>query len=122
MTIKEAAERYRIPTEILDEYESWGFCGNNDGNIGVRQYDQTDIERLSLIMTLHDIGFANSETETYMKLLVEDEDGGDQRLNMLEQKRKGILDEIHFREKQLNHLDYLRYSIRKGQRQTTEQE
>lgn len=57
MTIKEAAERYRIPEEILDEYESWGFCGKNDGNIGVRQYDQTDIERLSLIMTLHDVGF-----------------------------------------------------------------
>lgn len=43
MTIKEAAERYRIPAEILNEYESWGFCGKNDGNIGERQYDQTDI-------------------------------------------------------------------------------
>lgn len=68
MTIKEAAERYRIPTEILDEYESWGFCGNNDGNIGVRQYDQTDIERLSLIMTLHDVGFSGTEAERYMRL------------------------------------------------------
>ena len=46
MTIKEDAERYRIPAEILNEYESWGFCGKNDGNIGERQYDQTDIERL----------------------------------------------------------------------------
>lgn len=122
MTIDEASRRYNIPLDILHEYESWGLCGAVKKVMGAWQYDDTDLERLSLIMTLHDIGFANSETETYMKLLVEDEDGGDQRLNMLEQKRKGILDEIHFREKQLNHLDYLRYSIRKGQRQTTEQE
>lgn len=69
MTIKEAAERYRIPTEILDEYESWGFCGNNDGNIGVRQYDQTDIERLSLIMTLHAVqpSCGGTPDPTYME-------------------------------------------------------
>ena len=29
--------------------------------------------------------------------------------------RKSILDDIHFREKQLSYLDYLRYSIRKKQ-------
>ena len=34
---------------------------------------------------------------------------------MLEQKRQNILDEIHFREKQLSNLDYLRYNICKDQ-------
>ena len=27
MTKSEACERYRIPPEILSEYESWGLCG-----------------------------------------------------------------------------------------------
>ena len=27
MTKSEACERYRIPLEILSEYESWGLCG-----------------------------------------------------------------------------------------------
>ena len=32
---------------------------------------------------------------------------------MLEEKRKNALDEIHFKEKQLDRLDYLRYKIQK---------
>lgn len=66
-------------------------------------------------MTLHDIGFQSSEIETYMRLLLENENGEAQRLNMLNIKRRSILDDIHFREKQLSYLDYLRYSIRKKQ-------
>ena len=34
---------------------------------------------------------------------------------MLEKKRQNLLDEIHFREKQLSNLDYLRYNICKEQ-------
>ena len=83
--------------------------------IGAWQYDDTDLERLSMIMTLNDIGFKNSEIETYMKKLLEKESGEDQCLKMLEQKRQSILDEIHFREKQLSNLDYLRYNICKVQ-------
>ena len=90
MTIYEASERYNIPLEILREYESWGLCGAVKKVMGAWQYDDTDLERLSLIMTLHDIGFATDEIENYM------------------------LDEIHFREKQLDRLNYLRYEIQKN--------
>lgn len=115
MTINEASERYNIPLEILHEYERWGLCGAVKKVMGSWQYDDTDLERLSLIMTLRDIGFENAEIETYMKLLLEQDESEDQRLKMLEGKRKNLLDEIHFREKQLSHLDYLRYNIRKAQ-------
>lgn len=114
MTIKEAAERYRIPTEILDEYESWGFCGNNDGNIGVRQYDQTDIERLSLIMVLHDVGFSGTEAERYMRLALSDKDTSKELTEMLRKKRNGTLDEIHIKQEQLDRLDFLRFEITKS--------
>ena len=117
MTIDEASERYNIPLEILHEYERWGLCGAVKKVMGSWQYDDTDLERLSLIMTLHEIGFEISEIETYMKLLLENESSKDQRLQMLELKRQNLLDEIHFREKQLTHLDYLRYSIRKNKKE-----
>lgn len=97
MTINEASERYHIPLEILQEYERWGLCGAVKKVMGAWQYDDTDLERLSMIMTLHDIGFENAETEAYMKLL---------------------LDDIHFREKQISTLDYLRYQIRSGEENT----
>ena len=68
MTIQEASERYRIPMEILREYESWGLCGAVKKVMGAWQYDDTDLERLSLIMTLHDVGFTSDEVETYLRL------------------------------------------------------
>ena len=114
MTIKEVNERYNVPMEILREYESWGLCGAVKKVMDTWQYDDTDLERLSLIMTLHDIGFESSEVETYMKLL-EQEGTESQRMRMLNQKRGSTLDEIHFREKQMERLDYLRHNIRKLQ-------
>ena len=115
MTIQEASERYQIPMKILREYESWGLCGAVKDVMGAWQYDDTDLERLSTIMTLHDIGFTTEEVETYMRLLLEGEPSGARRLRMLEEKRSAALDEIHFKERQLQRLDYLRHEIRKKQ-------
>lgn len=112
MTIDEASKRYQIPMEILKEYESWGLCGAVKKIMGVWQYDDSDLERLSMIMTLHDIGFHTEEIETYMRLLLEQQDTDRERLRMLERKRSEVLDEIHFRERQLDRLDHLRYKIR----------
>ena len=85
MTIQEASEHYNIPIEILKEYESWGLCGAVKKVMGAWQYDDEDIHRLSTIMTLHDVGFSNE-----------------------------ALDEIHFKQTQLDRLDYLRYKIQKA--------
>ena len=112
MTIDEASTRYNIPLDILREYESWGLCGAVKKIMGAWQYDDQDIERLSMIMTLHDIGFLNDEVESYMRLLLEGESTKAQRLDMLNKRRSATLDEIHFREMQLDRMDYLRHKIR----------
>ncbi len=111
MTINEASERYNIPMKILKEYESWGLCGEVKKVMGSWHYDQTDIERLSLIMTLHDVGFTNEEVERYMRLALSENETSEERMSMLRKKRNGTLDEIHFKQKQLDRLDYLRYEI-----------
>ena len=113
MTIQEASERYHIPMHILRAYESWGLCGAAKKVMGRRQYDDTDFERLSTILTLHDIGFTSQEVETYMRLLLEQEGTDRARLRMLDEKCRAALDDIHFREKQLERLDYLRHELRK---------
>ncbi len=114
MTVQEASERYNIPVKILKEYESWGLCDAVKNVMGVWQYDEEDIKRLSMIMTLHDIGFEKEEVETYMKLLLAGDSTQEERLKMLNKKRNVTLDEIHFKERQLDWLDYLRYEIRKA--------
>ena len=113
MTQQEASEHYNIPVTILQEYERWGLCGVVKKVMGAWQYDDEDLERLSTIMTLHDIGFTAEEVGTYMRLLLEQPDSDRQRLRMMEEKRKATLDEIHFRERQLQRLDYLRHEIQK---------
>lgn len=118
MTIQEASARYQIPMHVLREYESWGLCGAVKKVMGDWQYDDTDLERLSTIMTLHDIGFTTEEVEVYMRLLLEGEPSGARRLRMLEEKRSAALDEIHFKEHQLQRLDYLRHEIRRSHRRT----
>ncbi|WP_434311175.1 MerR family transcriptional regulator [Hominifimenecus sp. rT4P-3] len=118
MTIHEASEKYNIPLKILQEYENWGLCDEVKKVMGSWQYDDSDIERLSTIMTLHDIGFTNDEIETYMKLLLQGKSTQQERLKMLNDKRSGTLDEIHFKERQLDRLDYLRFEIRKGNQRT----
>lgn len=122
MTILEASERYQIPLEILREYERWGLCGAVKQVMGEWQYDDQDLERLSLILILHDIGFTSEEVETYMRLLLEQSGTGKARLRMLEQKRKAALDEIHFREKQVARMDGLRYRRLQEQQSTEEAE
>lgn len=114
MTMDEASTRYNVPLDILREYESWGLCGAVKKAMGAWQYDDQDIERLSMIMTLHGIGFLNDEVESYMRLLLEGESTAAQRLDMLNKRRSATLDEIHFREMQLDRMDYLRHRIRES--------
>ena len=122
MTMDEASRQYCIPIRILREYEGWGLCGAVKKVMGAWQYDDTDVERLSTIMTLHDIGFTSQEVETYMRLLLEQEGTDRARLRMLDEKRRAALDDIHFREKQLERLDYLRHELRKRTEEPEKQE
>ena len=116
MTITEASEHYNIPIEILREYESWGLCDEVEKVMGNWQYDDQDLERLSLIMTLHDVGFAPADIEAFMRLAMQGKDTEAARMRMLNQHRSEALDEIHFREKQLERMDYLRYEIHAHER------
>lgn len=80
--------------------------------MGAWQYDDYDLENLSMMMTLQDIGFAGEEVETYMGLVLQGTGSKEERLRFLEQKRHRLLDEIHFQENKLDRLDYLRYEIK----------
>lgn len=114
MTIDEVSERYNIPIEILRKYQSWGLCNAVKEVMEIWEYDDRDLERLSIIMTLHDIGFTSTEVEKYINLLLQGESTENERLNMLNHRRCNTLDEIHLQEKKLERLDYLRHEIKKA--------
>ena len=49
-----------------------------------------------------------------MRLLLQGKSTEEERMKMLNEKRNGTLDEIHWKERQLDRLDYLRFEIQKG--------
>lgn len=114
MTKEETSERYQIPLKILQEYENWNLCGEVKTGMGAWQYDDQDLERLGMIMTLHQTGFDQKEIREYMELYLAGEETAAERMRILKEKRDAALDEIHFQEKKLESLDYLRYQIRKN--------
>ena len=60
------------------------------------------------------IGFDKGEVEIYMHLMLEGEKTKQQQITMLNQKRGRTLDEIHFKEKQIQYMDYLRYEMQRN--------
>ena len=65
--------------------------------MGSWQYDETDFERLSLIMMLYGLDFTVEEIKKYMKLSLEKNER--ECLKLLNKKRK------------LSRIDYLRYEM-----------
>lgn len=89
MTIEETSKRYNIPIEILKMYEKWNLCGEVKNIMGSRKYDDKDIERLGMIMTLHNMGFNNSEIEKYMRLYLKGEESDGAMIEIIKKKRAG---------------------------------
>ncbi len=108
MTINEVSKKYNIPVNILKEYEKWELYEVKEKE---HWYSDADLERLSMIMTLYDIGFKNKDVKMYMKLLINKEATQSERIRILNQKRSSILNEIHCKEQQIDKLDYIRYNI-----------
>lgn len=113
MTRNEVKERYRIPIEILREYEKLILSMNIKNADELQYYDDSDIERISMIMTLHEIGFFDEEVKEYMYLLLEEKTDDKNCIEMLNIKRRKMLDEIHVKQNCLDRLDYLRFELRK---------
>ena len=78
-----------------------------------KQEEKEDMAKQSMIMTLQEIKFSGEEIEIYMQLL-EKEGSAAERLHILNKKRAVTLDQIHFYEKRLEWMDYLRHQIRCG--------
>lgn len=96
----EACLRYNIPDGIIRLFESWSAEKGRSVT-----YRDDDIELLSLIITLDEIGFTGDEIRRYLD--------SDEKLSLLNERRDSLLRSIHNAELQLEKLDYLRFSADK---------
>ena len=109
MTRQEISERYCVSAKVLDAYERC-LAGNKDGQkcSAHHHYTEQDLAQISLLLTLHDLGFSSQEAQEYMRLCQCRYETSRRRLAMLEKRRADFLEEIHRKEKQLDRVDYLR--------------
>lgn len=105
MRPEDAGALYNIPAELLQCYENTGLCDC------AGELCDCDLDRLSLLATLRDLGFSDAEAEEYLHAALAGDRCG--QLDMLNAKRGALLEELHVREKQLDRLDYLRHEIQK---------
>ena len=109
MTRRDVLEHLQIPAVLLEEYA----CLPLQDFTADQGYSSRDIERLSLMLTLHEIDFSREEVRRYMCLLLSEQNTDSQRLAMLDRRRADSLRELRRKETQLDQLDYLRYEIQK---------
>ena len=115
MTITEVSEKYKIPLALLQRSATEKADAESKGR-KLRQaeayrFTDSDIEQLSVRMTLQDIGFAEEEVAAYLRLRQDGENSAEACLNMLNKLRSRTLDMIHGKEKALERIDYLRYEL-----------
>lgn len=107
MKAEEVSRRYQIPLELLQDDQDWGFISWSG------EYEEADLPRLSLMLTLQEIGFEPAEIRDYLHLWLDGEKSSVRRIQLLEEKRDRILAAIHAGEQKLERLDCLRHFLRK---------
>lgn len=113
MNKQEVSKKYNIPVDVLIEYEKWHLCDSVKVIMGDWQYDDEDLDRLSMIMTLHDIGFDKAIVKQYMEILVrEDKSANSMLLAIIQKQRNTNLKKIHLLEDKIEKLDNLRSKLK----------
>lgn len=113
MTIEEASKQYEIPAYIRKEYEQLGLYGKQRNETGSWECDRRDLENMSLMVTLHQAGFEETEVKRYMNLILPGTGTEAEQLKMLNRRRDSAMSKIRFYEGQIDLLDYLRYELQK---------
>lgn len=104
MKKQDVSYTYNIPLSTLDYYESFN-------QLKMGEYDEGDIEKLSLIISLQNLNFGQEEISDFMQLNELGERTKAQRIKVLKRKRQQLLDDIHHQQKTLDILDCLLYQM-----------
>ncbi|MHC1745660.1 MAG: hypothetical protein AB9895_00765 [Negativicutes bacterium] len=110
MNCEAVHQRYCIPFEVLEKYESSPIAKVQvEGTMAV--YDDSALEELGFIMSLLDFGFSWDEIMCHMKIK---KDGQYCHcMDLLNEKRNNMLEEIHKKEQIISRIDYLKYEMQK---------
>ncbi len=102
MNKKEMCRLVQIDIKQFEYYEQQGFFYQNE-----KEYDDEDVKKLSLIMTLNDIGLQKEEIKRFVQCIEQGNATKTQRKEILLRKRKELLEDIHQFYHSIDAIDYL---------------
>ncbi|WP_020619284.1 MerR family transcriptional regulator [Paenibacillus daejeonensis] len=106
-TIKQAAERVKLPASTLRYYDKNGLMPLlKKTSYGTRQYSETDIHWLELVRCLKDSGMPLDEIKAFMMLCLEGSATSEQRREMLELHRANIERQMRVLTRSLGVINY----------------
>lgn len=106
-TVGEIAKRMGIAPSTLRYYDKEGllpFVERSDG--GIRVFKDEDWQWLSIIECLKKAGVPVKDIKTFIDWCMEGDSTIDQRLNLMEQQRAAVAQQIDQMQKTLSLLDY----------------
>ncbi|MEG0276339.1 MAG: MerR family transcriptional regulator [Coprobacillus sp.] len=112
MKIKEVSQKYNITETALRYYEKVGLFDDVKRINNIREYEDKDIERLSMIMSLKKVGLHIQAILRFLKLMKDNRDTRNERILILNKQRQELMDQIHQYQKNLDSLDFLIYELK----------
>ncbi|MCB6993126.1 MerR family transcriptional regulator [bacterium 210820-DFI.6.37] len=115
MTLEEVSRNYNIDTKKLILFEEKGLTGCRDKN-GFFDFRADDIQRISLILALQDIGMDIGDIRHYLSLCPKGDKSIEGRIRLLRKQRYRLLEEIHEKQKVLDSLDFMIYKMKEEEK------
>ena len=101
------SKSYNISPDIVQKYEA--CC--RKGQTG--PYTDSEIEELSLVATLVDLGFSDGDICTYLHLSHAPGEHQAELLQLIDTQRRQLVQRTHTEQRKLDCLDCLRYEMKK---------
>lgn len=107
MMMKEVSEKYHISPDTLRYYERVGAIPRvNRTKSGIRDYTEQDVGCVENVICMRNAGVPVEMVIEYAKLCQQGDETFAARRDLLKQVRRGILQQIEKRQKELERLEY----------------
>ncbi|RGB53316.1 MerR family transcriptional regulator [Absiella sp. AM54-8XD] len=111
MNRKEVQAWFPLRDEELQSFEQAGLYDHPKAENGLMEYDDKDIKRLSLLVTLTQIGMNMEDIKTYIGYERCDIDQKSKKVLLLKKHRQALLEKLHDQQKCIDCLDMLLYDL-----------
>ena len=110
MKINEMSEKFNISLTKLRYYEKIGLIDKVKRVNNIREYEEKDIERLKMVLSLKNSGLSIKEILSYVKL-DEEKDKTDEKIDIFMDRRDKIMNKINELQGNLKSIDCLIYEL-----------